>query len=62
MNAEHLTAAADLEMHRLSAIAFRNRRSFSQLSAFLMMSYAQRLDPRAIYRTYRPSNASNTHR
>jgi hypothetical protein len=62
MKADQLTAAADLEMRRLSAIIFRNRRSFSQLSAFLMMSYAQRLDPGAIYRNCRPSNASITHR
>jgi hypothetical protein len=45
-----LTADSDAEMQRLAAIEFARKPKFSQLSAFLMMSYAERLDPGAIYR------------
>jgi hypothetical protein len=45
-----LTADGDVETQRLASIAFVGNPKFTQLSAFLMMSYAERLDPGAIYR------------
>lgn len=45
-----LSASGDAEMQRLASIAFAGKPTFTQLSAFLMMSYAERLDPGAIYR------------
>ncbi len=48
-----LKKAADREMHRLARVVFGDRRKWSQLSAFLMMSYAQLLSPGAIYRSCR---------
>jgi hypothetical protein len=45
-----LTTAADREMRRLASVVFVNRLTFTQLSVFLMMSYAQDLAPGAIYR------------
>ena len=45
------TAAGNAEMRRLASIVFAGKPKFNQLSAFLMMSYAERLDPGAIYRS-----------
>lgn len=49
-NSGKLTANGDVEIKRLAAIAFAGKPEFNQLTAFLMMSYAERLDPGAIYR------------
>ncbi len=49
-DSEKLTADGDAEMKRLAAIAFTGKPEFTQLTAFLMMAYAERLDPGAIYR------------
>jgi hypothetical protein len=46
-----LVAAGDAEMRRLAAVAFKGEPTFSQLTAFMMMSYAERLDPGGIYRS-----------
>lgn len=46
-----LTTDADAEMQRLAALAFAEKPKFTQLSAFLMMSYAERLEPGAIYKS-----------
>lgn len=54
-----LTTAADKEMRRLASVVFVNRIKFTQLCAFLMMSYAQRLDPGAIYRNSRVRRGLN---
>ncbi len=48
---QNLTPAGDRAMRQLAAVVFADRPRFTQLSAFLMMSYAQRLDPSAIYRS-----------
>ena len=48
-----LTADGDAEMQRLAGMVFAGKPKFTQLSAFLMMSYAERLDPGAVYRTGR---------
>lgn len=47
--AHRLRAAADREMRRLYAVVQKNHDQWSQLSAFLMMSYAERLDAGAVY-------------
>jgi hypothetical protein len=47
---EKLATAGDAELQRLAAIVFAGKPEFTQLSAFLMMSYAERLDPGAVYR------------
>jgi hypothetical protein len=47
---EKLAAAGDAELQRLASIVFAGNPEFTQLSVFLMMSYAERLDPGAIYR------------
>ena len=54
-----LTTAADKEMRRLASVVFVRRLKFTQLCAFLMMSYAQRLDPGAIYRNARGRRGLN---
>lgn len=46
-----LTTDANAEMHRLAALAFTEKPKFTQLSAFLMMSYAERIEPGAIYKS-----------
>jgi Beta-L-arabinofuranosidase, GH127 catalytic domain len=48
-----LTTDGDAEMQRLTAIEFTGEPKFSQLTAFLMMSCAERLDPGAIYKSSR---------
>jgi hypothetical protein len=48
-----LTAEGDAEMQRLAAIAFAGKPEFTQLSAFMMMSYAERLKAGAMYRSRR---------
>jgi hypothetical protein len=45
-----LTAAGNAEMQRLASIVFHGKPKFTQLSAFLLISYAERLEPGAIYR------------
>jgi hypothetical protein len=47
---EKLTALGDAELQKLASIVFAEEPKFNQLSAFMMMSYAERLDPGAIYR------------
>lgn len=47
---KNLAATGDAELQRLAAIVFAKKPEFNQLSAFIMMSYAERLDPGAIYR------------
>lgn len=48
---QNLAIAGDRAIRQLAAVVFVGRPRFTQLSAFLMMSYAQRLDPGAIYRS-----------
>lgn len=48
---QYLAASGDRALGQLAAIVFAGRPKFTQLSAFLMMSYAQRLDPGGIYRS-----------
>jgi hypothetical protein len=45
-----LAADADAELQQLASAVFGQKPGFTQLSAFLMMSYAERLAPGAIYR------------
>jgi len=47
---ERLAIAGDAELQRLAAVVFAGKPEFNQLSAFLMMAYAERLAPGAIYR------------
>jgi hypothetical protein len=47
---ENLVSEGDAELKRLMTIEFTGKPEFSQLSAFLMMSCAERLDPGAIYK------------
>jgi hypothetical protein len=46
-----LTAAADREMAQLESLVFSNKVALTQLPAFMMMSYAERLSPGAIYKS-----------
>jgi hypothetical protein len=48
---EKLMTTADAEMGRLAAIQFGGKPEFAQLTAFLMFSYAERLNPGAVYRS-----------
>jgi hypothetical protein len=48
-----LAAAADLELEQLAGVMFAKPPVFTQLTAFIMMSYAERLAPGAIYRNDR---------
>lgn len=45
-----LAVAGDKEMRRLAGYVFADRPQVTQLAAFMMLSYAERLDPGAIYR------------
>ena len=45
------TDAGDAELRLLASSVFAAKPEFTQLSAFLMMSYAERLDPGATYRS-----------
>jgi hypothetical protein len=45
-----LTAAGDREMARLASLVFTNKITLTQLPVFMMMSYAERVSPGAIYR------------
>jgi hypothetical protein len=45
-----LATAVDVELRRLASIVFAGKPEFMRLSAFLMMSYAERLSPGAVYR------------
>lgn len=49
-----LTAAGDAERQRMASIVFAGKPEFNQLSAFIMMSYAERLEPGAVYRSSHP--------
>lgn len=49
-----LIGAGDAEMRRLAKLVFADEPpKFTQLSVFILMSYAERLDPGAIYRSVR---------
>jgi hypothetical protein len=52
---EELMADGDAELQRLTPVVFARKPEFNQLSVFMMMSYAERLNPGAIYRS------ANTH-
>jgi hypothetical protein len=47
---EKMKTAGDDELNRLASIVFAGKPEFTQLSAFMMMSYAERLSPGAVYR------------
>ena len=47
---QKLTAAADREMQQLASVVFAKQPELSQLTVFMMMSYAERLCPGAVYR------------
>ncbi|MDE3067216.1 MAG: glycoside hydrolase family 88 protein [Verrucomicrobiota bacterium] len=53
---KRLAENADAEMERLAGMVFAGKPKFTQLSAFLLMSYAERLDPGAIYRSIRETS------
>ncbi|MGH7950763.1 MAG: hypothetical protein ACREFE_02415 [Limisphaerales bacterium] len=49
---EKLSAAGDAEMQRLAVIVFAKKKlELTQLSMFMLMSYAERLNPGAIYKS-----------
>jgi len=48
---QDLMIAADREMQQLAKIAFESEHEVTQLESFMLMSYAERLNPGAIYRT-----------
>ena len=48
---EKLTTDGDAELQRLASFVFAGKPEFNQLSVFMMMSYAERLHPGAIYRS-----------
>ncbi len=48
---QKLAAAADREMESLAGIVFTKQPNLTQLPVFMMMSYAERLSPGAIYRS-----------
>lgn len=48
-----LTAAGDHELQSLAPVEFKPEPQFSQLPMFMLMSYAERIDPGAIYRSGR---------
>ena len=47
---QKLADDGDAELQRLAPVVCARKPEFTQLSAFMMMSYAERLDPDAIYR------------
>jgi len=47
-----LMAAGDADLQKMSAIEFSGKSEFTQLTAFLLMAYAERLEPGAIYRSH----------
>lgn len=49
---QNLAAAADAEMQRLSPFVFTGELKVTQLPMFMLMSYAERFDPGAIYRSH----------
>ena len=53
-NGGKLAAAGDGEMQRLAAIVFNGEPKVSQLPMFMLMSYAERLAPGAIYKAAKP--------
>ena len=50
-NGENLTAAGDAEMQPLADVVFNGKLKATQLPMFMLMSYAERLAPGAIYRS-----------
>jgi hypothetical protein len=50
---DKFTADGDAELQRLAPFVFAGKPEFNQLSVFMMMSYAERLHPGAIYRASR---------
>jgi hypothetical protein len=51
-NGQKLATAGDAELKRLATVVFERKPEFNQLSVFLMMSYAERLCPGGVYRTF----------
>jgi hypothetical protein len=49
-----LSAAADRELQRLAPLVFTEHPRLTQLPVFMLMSYAERLSPGAIYRSSKP--------
>jgi len=47
----NLSAAGDAEMQRLAPIVFTAKPRMTQLPMFMLMSYAERLAPGAVYRS-----------
>ncbi len=45
-----LAAIGDEELRRLAPILAKNHQEFTQLSAFMLMSYAERLSPGSVYK------------
>ena len=53
----NLAAAGDREMAQLASLVFSNKMELTQLPIFMMMSYAERLSPGAIYKNSHGSHA-----
>ena len=53
---QKLSTAADRELERLAGMVFAKPPELTQLAAFMMMSYAERVSPGAIYRNSRDRN------
>lgn len=51
-NGQSLTAAGDSEIQALDSIVFDGEPKVTQLSMFILMPYAERLDPGAMYRSH----------
>ena len=51
-NGENLKSAGDAELQRLTSYVFNGELKVTQLPMFMLMSYAERLDPGAIYRSH----------
>jgi hypothetical protein len=49
---ENLKAAGDAELQRLAPFVFNGELKVTQLSMFMLMSYAEHLDPGAVYRSH----------
>ena len=52
-NGREISEAADRQMRHLAAVLPGKKPELSQLAAFMMMSYAERLSPGTLYRTSR---------
>jgi hypothetical protein len=51
-NGQNLSVAGDAEMQALAPIVFNGELKVTQLPMFMLMSYAERLNPGAIYRSH----------